>query len=140
VIIGWQYFFDAYVEHLLTDVVLDSDKHLCAFQWRLEQPFPSVDDRFALTVVQNCPTEIVEKINFTLIFPDHTDKVLLVDNHTAHSEVQDGTTINFDLYAKTSYDAQDDTVRDTDFGVWLANTDNTFQWTYLYIVHTSLSL
>lgn len=140
VILGWQYFFDLYVERLVTDVELDSDRHICAFQWRLEQPFKTVDERFALTVVQNCPTDIIEKINFVLTFPDHTDKVLLVDNHSALSDILDNTSIDFDVFAKTQSDTQDDTVADTDFGVWLENTDTTFSWTYLYTVFLNSSL
>ena len=68
----WQYFFQQYVEGKHADAVdpgnFDELIHLCWFQLFVELWDSNVDDRFAITLAQNCPSSLIASFTFSLGF------------------------------------------------------------------------
>jgi hypothetical protein len=62
------------------------NKYPCAYEIICAQPFEAVgNDRIALHFSQNCPSSLVESIEFNLITPNWGDKVTR-DDDTNHSD------------------------------------------------------
>ena len=115
-IIKWQYFFDKAVAATEAEnpVFFSSYKHLCWFQWRLEQPFAGVDERYSIAVTHNCPEAVISHIEFDLSFDDTGDAHVVVDQDTPDGDVNSDSITNIVVKAKTEAGDGDD----QDFGIW----------------------
>ena len=84
-IIGWQYFYDAYVDSLFSSAADTPEayvegKHICWFEFRVEQPFSGVDERYSIAVTHNCPDALIESIEFDITF-ESDEGHFIIDDH-----------------------------------------------------------
>ena len=138
-IVGWQWFFDQYVESQAIGEALPTNwvagKHVCYFQWSVEQ-WTDSSSRWALTVVQNCPVELIKSVTFQVTLTSPQDGAVIVDDDTPEADLEydaEGKLVkinNIVLENELSTDRHD-------FGVWLSNeyaeaSDVGFTYEYLF--------
>lgn len=131
-LILWRPFYQQYVDSLFssTDEPVanyDSERHICWFQWRVEQPFAGIDDRYSLAVTHNCPESLIRDIVFDLSYDDAQGAHIVRDYDTA--AVTDTGVKGIVVRAKTAAGDGDH----QDFGVLLPK-DGEPVWTYTYYV------
>ena len=93
--IQWQPFYDRYIDGLYASTVntpsgFDDERHICYWQWTVEQPFLGLDSRYSIAVVHNCPIDIICSIAFDLQVSKPTQGVEIVDDSTDKTSIENG--------------------------------------------------